>query len=149
MPRAIHPSLAGIDTRRVEKDPAEISPDTLERVLKWIGGLEDTDYQVFITNNSDNDLDDLTVSYFVNTLVGDQIQNSGPFSKSLQALPPGQEADFHLTTCLSMGTNYFISLNYQGTSYVFTENITQLNEEEFQQFGYVDFCDDWLEVFIQ
>jgi hypothetical protein len=123
-----------------------LSSEELDWFMKWIAYMMTTEYQVDIQNDVDDDLDNLTVVYFQNALVGGKIVTSGPFTKSLAALPQGEAAGFSLCPCLYMVDKYAIQFEYAGNPYSFQEDIPTLNAQELADFGKIDYCGDTLEI---
>jgi hypothetical protein len=122
-----------------------IDDRALKAFLKFIEALEKTPYDVIIQNGTQSDFENLTVIYFRNVLVGSTIQKVGPVAKSLAVLPAGESADFQTTTnCLEMADQYIVQVTVDGSVNNFPQNITDLNKQEEQQFGSVDFCGDSL-----
>ena len=77
---------------RLKYFPSEVKIN--EVFIKFIEALMHTPYEVIIQNGCDDDLVDLTVTFYLNKLIGNVIQPTGPFTKSLAALPAGKQPGF-------------------------------------------------------
>ena len=138
----------------IPDDPiAKLDKTTIKQILDVLAELERTPYQVIVLNGTDDDINDLQITFYLNRLIGSTIQPTGPFTKGpLPVLPPGKTVGFQTTTnCLEMADKYFIQgIMPDGTKFTFAENIVDLNNKERQQpAGIVDFCGDSLEIFAE
>ena len=109
----------------------EVNPETIAAIIKLAEQLEKTPYEVIIRNSTVGDLEQLTITFYLNKLIGKTIQPTGPFTKSLDALPAGETAGFQLTTnCLEMADRYFIQCVFNGTQLTFAQFIPDINKKE-------------------
>jgi hypothetical protein len=119
----------------------------IKALLEFFDYLLNTPYEVIIRNSVDEDVINLTVFYHRNVYVpGTGTVPTGPFSKSLQALPPTEAADFYLCPCLYMATKYDIAFEYQGKQQYMNMSLDVLNAEEKAIYGDVAFCSDEVEI---
>jgi hypothetical protein len=125
------------------------SGETTRSIFEWVESLTKTQYKVEITNNANEDLENLTVFFHVNQYLNGQIILTGPFSKSLQALPPGQSAGFDLCPCLYMASDYDVAFKFLGEQHYDSFNVDALNNKEKAAWGAIEFCVDALEIFLQ
>lgn len=76
----------------IPDDPiAKLDKTTIKQILDVLAELERTPYQVIVLNGTDDDINDLQITFYLNRLIGSTIQPTGPFTKGpLPVLPPGK-----------------------------------------------------------
>jgi hypothetical protein len=128
-----------------------LTPELLEWLLDWFESLKNQPYQVIITNNSGGDVENLTVFYWRNELVGDNITKVGPLQKSMNGvpLPNTKTASFETCPCFNMASEYHVAYMVGGQQYYNYFNVDDINAQEKTLYGSVDLCADTLEIYVQ
>jgi len=130
-------------------------PDTLldllfDILLVWIDMLKKTDYVVEVLNSTEVPIA-VVWTYLLNELTpsGDLI-TVGPFSSTWLGLSTGETATFSLSGCLYM-KSYAITVVYDGNAEVVLPNSTvgDINEYELSEYGELNICSDWWEIYVE
>jgi hypothetical protein len=128
----------------------ESSPLFVKFLLMWIAFLKTQEYVVQVFNGTDTTIA-VVWTYLYNELTpGNDIITVGPTSSTWFGLLPEETAEFSFYGCLYM-KSYAITVVYEGTPDVVLPNtsIGEINAYEQSEYGVIDFCGDWWEIYVR